>query len=62
MDDNLKLLRYKKQIILQGPPGTGKTRAALEIANNIISQNNVETKTFSIKTLTKDLIKSNIGP
>lgn len=60
MDDNLKLLRYKKQIILQGPPGTGKTRAALEIANNIISQNNVETKTFSIKTLTKDLIKSTL--
>lgn len=32
----IKLLHYKKQIILQGPPGTGKTRLAKEIAKILI--------------------------
>nr|WP_314497950.1 AAA family ATPase [uncultured Chryseobacterium sp.] len=34
--DNVKILQYKKQIILQGPPGTGKTREAIEIAKSLI--------------------------
>lgn len=33
----IKLLNYKKQIILQGPPGTGKTRKAKEICHKMIS-------------------------
>jgi len=32
----IKLLQYKKQIILQGPPGTGKTKLAKEIASELI--------------------------
>lgn len=32
----IKLLKYKKQIILQGPPGTGKTKLAKEIAKELI--------------------------
>lgn len=32
----IKLLEYKKQIILQGPPGTGKTRLAKELAKMLI--------------------------
>ncbi|CAG5072942.1 hypothetical protein DYBT9623_04478 [Dyadobacter sp. CECT 9623] len=37
MQDIIKLLEYKKQIILQGPPGTGKTYTAKEIANALVS-------------------------
>lgn len=33
--DAIRLLEYKKQIILQGPPGTGKTRMAKEIAKEL---------------------------
>jgi len=32
----IKLLQYKKQIILQGPPGTGKTREAKLISESIL--------------------------
>lgn len=35
-EDNINLLKYKKQIILQGPPGTGKTRQAKLIAETLI--------------------------
>lgn len=36
MENNINLLKYKKQIILQGPPGTGKTRKAKEIARELL--------------------------
>ncbi|MFV0208110.1 AAA family ATPase [Empedobacter falsenii] len=36
MNENINLLKYKKQIILQGPPGTGKTREAKKIACELI--------------------------
>lgn len=39
LNDNVKVLRYKKQIILQGPPGTGKTKLAKEIAKELIGGN-----------------------
>lgn len=35
MEDSIKLLKYKNQIILQGPPGTGKTRQAKLIASEL---------------------------
>lgn len=35
MQEKIKLLEYKKQIILQGPPGTGKTRLAKLIAKEL---------------------------
>lgn len=35
MDNIVKLLEYKKQIILQGPPGTGKTRMAKLVARQL---------------------------
>ena len=36
IEKNLKILRYKKQIILQGPPGTGKTKLAKELAADML--------------------------
>ena len=36
MQNQIKLLEYKKQIILQGPPGTGKTRMAKMMAKKVI--------------------------
>lgn len=36
IEANVKLLKYKNQIILQGPPGTGKTREAKLIAKEIL--------------------------
>ena len=41
MSDTLKVLQYKKQIILQGPPGTGKTRKAELIAKEILGISNI---------------------
>ncbi len=62
LQDNpsINLLYYKKQIILQGPPGTGKTTQAKLLAKEIIKENSFVNKTFSIKTLTKDYIKSHL--
>ncbi|OIR25178.1 AAA family ATPase [Bathymodiolus thermophilus thioautotrophic gill symbiont] len=37
LKEKIKLLKYKKQIILQGSPGTGKTRLAKEIAYCLIT-------------------------
>lgn len=37
--EKIKLLEYKKQIILQGPPGTGKTREAKKIAEELVVNN-----------------------
>ncbi|MEC5145969.1 AAA family ATPase [Chitinophaga sp. 212800010-3] len=39
LNEIIKVLEYKKQIILQGPPGTGKTKLAKEIAKKLISIN-----------------------
>ncbi|MCW3117515.1 MAG: ATPase [Chitinophagaceae bacterium] len=36
MQDNVDILRYKKQVILQGPPGTGKTYTAKDMAEELI--------------------------
>lgn len=38
----LKLLKYKKQVILQGPPGTGKTRQAKELAVQLLKLNDAK--------------------
>ncbi|PTT74824.1 AAA family ATPase, partial [Chryseobacterium sp. HMWF001] len=61
MKNQIDLLRYKKQIILQGPPGTGKTRLAKEISKKIIESNKISNATISVKTLTKNYIKSNLN-
>lgn len=50
-DKYLKLLEYKKQIILQGPPGTGKTRKAKQIAEAIIAVSNADKQTISKDTI-----------
>ena len=42
LDELVKTLRNKKQIILYGPPGTGKTYYAKKLARAIISQDNFE--------------------
>ncbi|MBU1579416.1 MAG: AAA family ATPase [Bacteroidetes bacterium] len=36
MNNTIKILKYKHQVILQGPPGTGKTRLAKIIADELI--------------------------
>lgn len=38
----IKVLEYKKQIILQGPPGTGKTKMAKDIAAEMLSLGNLQ--------------------
>jgi len=38
---HVRLLKYKKQIILQGPPGTGKTREAKLIAKEMLGLGSV---------------------
>ncbi|PAM93246.1 hypothetical protein B4N84_19595 [Flavobacterium sp. IR1] len=42
MNQNINLLKYKKQIILQGPPGTGKTREAKFIAAEMLGIDDVD--------------------
>lgn len=42
MQDKIKLLKYKKQIILQGPPGTGKTRLAKLLADELMKPEEIE--------------------
>ncbi|GAB4200974.1 MAG: hypothetical protein Fur0023_04860 [Bacteroidia bacterium] len=48
LNENIKrmidILEYKKQIILQGPPGTGKTRCAIQIAEELVRDNQGEYK------------------
>ena len=41
IEENIELLKYKKQIILQGPPGTGKTRLAKQIAIKLTGFGNI---------------------
>ncbi|MCD1118115.1 AAA family ATPase [Chryseobacterium turcicum] len=53
MEDKIKLLQYKKQIILQGPPGTGKTREAKLIANKILL-NELNRNSYFGNNLVKD--------
>lgn len=55
MNDFIKLLNFKKQIILQGPPGTGKTREAKLIANSILL-NELDSKSYFGNNLIKDEI------
>ncbi|WP_243860369.1 McrB family protein [Flavobacterium poyangense] len=42
LNEQVNILRYKKQIILQGPPGTGKTRKAKIIATEMLHLSDVE--------------------
>lgn len=56
----IALLYYKKQIILQGPPGTGKTKEAKEIAEELISENYINSRTIPVKHLTRDFIKNTL--
>jgi 5-methylcytosine-specific restriction protein B len=42
LDELVKTLRNKKQIILYGPPGTGKTYYAQKLSKTIIAQDNFE--------------------
>jgi 5-methylcytosine-specific restriction protein B len=53
MEDNIKLLKYKSQIILQGPPGTGKTRQAKLIAEELIKPRTVGNPESIIDDLVK---------
>jgi MoxR-like ATPase len=41
LNQQIELLKYKKQIILQGPPGTGKTKSAKDIAVQMLDLGNV---------------------
>ena len=50
LSKNIKLLEYKKQMILQGPPGTGKTRLAKEIALEMMGNTGeIDLNTFLTK-------------
>lgn len=53
MEDSIKLLKYKSQIILQGPPGTGKTRQAKLIAEELIKPRTVGNPESIIDDLVK---------
>ncbi|WP_051209987.1 AAA family ATPase [Gelidibacter mesophilus] len=56
LNNYIKILKHKKQIILQGPPGTGKTYTAKKIAQQLVGTS--ETTSFNI--LTPALIKSTL--
>ncbi len=51
--ERVKLLEYKKQIILQGPPGTGKTYTAKDIAEMLLTGDFSEDKGVQKEKLTK---------
>lgn len=55
--EKIRLLQYKKQIILQGPPGTGKTKLAKEIAEELIGNNSEisEDNIFSFFTIHQEI-------
>ncbi len=53
MEDSIKLLKYKSQIILQGPPGTGKTRQAKLIAEELTKPRTVGNPESIIDNLVK---------
>jgi 5-methylcytosine-specific restriction protein B len=54
MEDTIKLLKYKNQIILQGPPGTGKTRYAKLMAEELIKPRAVGNPEIIIDDLVKN--------
>ncbi|MBX3163751.1 MAG: AAA family ATPase [Bacteroidetes bacterium] len=54
MEDSIKLLKYKNQIILQGPPGTGKTRQAKLIAEELTKPRTVGNPESIIDDLVKN--------
>lgn len=56
INDLIKLLKHKKQIILQGPPGTGKTYTAKKIAEQMAGSN----ITVSFNSLTPAIIKNTL--
>jgi len=57
LDELVKTLRNKKQIILYGPPGTGKTYYAKKLARAIISQDNFEKDYSQLTALEKDKLQ-----
>ncbi len=61
MNNHIKLLHYKKQIILQGPPGTGKTKLAKELAQELISENTGITTVDILKYIEKGIIVESTG-
>ncbi|CAN0575205.1 unnamed protein product, partial [Ectocarpus sp. 12 AP-2014] len=61
MDEIIKVLTHKKQIILQGPPGTGKTRLAKLIAEVITKDNRqIKDETNSDPFLSDSYIREQI--
>jgi Cdc6-like AAA superfamily ATPase len=54
MEDSIKLLKYKNQIILQGPPGTGKTRQAKLIAEELTKPRTIGNPESIIDDLVKN--------
>lgn len=58
-DDIIKVLNYKKQIILQGPPGTGKTYTAEAIAKQLTEIETVTDPSELINTFYKEFDPTN---
>jgi MoxR-like ATPase len=61
IENIIKLLEYKYQIILQGPPGTGKTRMAKEIAKVITKPKSIEDEDILNNIKTGQLISTTSG-
>ncbi|SHA08012.1 ATPase associated with various cellular activities, AAA_5 [Bathymodiolus thermophilus thioautotrophic gill symbiont] len=59
LKEKIKLLKYKKQIILQGSPGTGKTRLAKEIAYCLITGDTLSDNDNERQVQLKILMQSN---
>ena len=59
IENIIRLLKTKKQIILQGPPGTGKTKLAEELAKKITSKNRIISAKDRIDYFFKNFESSN---
>lgn len=61
LNNIVKILEFKSQIILQGPPGTGKTRLAKELAKSFVTMPRSITDEIIVKYVTSNQTIQSVG-